>query len=266
MEDLNKQQMILLALLVSFVTSIATGITTVSLLAQAPQGVTQTINNVVERTIETVVPGEKQVVVREQPKEVTVVVKEEDLVIKAVDSIKNSLVRIENKRTDALLGLGFIVRADGLVAADISIVGLARDYEATYKGQKYPLTFADRDLKTGIAYFKLPVEVTVLPVTFADASSLKPGQTVVSISGAERDVVSIGIISSLMESEVKTGEVTSKEVSQLETTISSSTLLPGTPFLSLDGKVVGLKAGKNDSGSDKITSINILKASVLKVQ
>ena len=49
MNDLSKQQLILLALLVSFVTSLATGIFTVSLMSQAPQEVVQTINNVVER-------------------------------------------------------------------------------------------------------------------------------------------------------------------------------------------------------------------------
>ena len=38
MEHLNKQQLILLTLLISFVTSIATGIVTVSLMDQAPQG------------------------------------------------------------------------------------------------------------------------------------------------------------------------------------------------------------------------------------
>ena len=50
MEDLNKQQFIVLVILVSFVSSLFTGIVTVSLMNQAPKTITQTIQKVIERS------------------------------------------------------------------------------------------------------------------------------------------------------------------------------------------------------------------------
>lgn len=56
-DDLSKSQLLLLTLLVNFVMSIATGIVTVSLLDEAPQTVTQTVNRIVENTVQTVAPS-----------------------------------------------------------------------------------------------------------------------------------------------------------------------------------------------------------------
>jgi hypothetical protein len=53
-KDLNKPQMILLTLLICFVVSIATGIVTVSLMQKMPTTVPQTINKIIERTIQNV--------------------------------------------------------------------------------------------------------------------------------------------------------------------------------------------------------------------
>ena len=57
LEQLTKHQIVLLTLLVSFVTSIATGIVTVSLMDQAPAGVTRVVNQIVEHTVEKVIPA-----------------------------------------------------------------------------------------------------------------------------------------------------------------------------------------------------------------
>src|SRR3989344_3121353 len=88
-EDLNKTQLILLTLLIAFVTSIATGIITTSLLAEAPVSVTQTINRVVERTIETVTPAPAGT-----PKEISLS-KEDKLLLATLDKAAHVVVRIE---------------------------------------------------------------------------------------------------------------------------------------------------------------------------
>lgn len=55
-KDLNKSQLILLAILLSFVVSIATGITTVTLMEQAPSSVTVPITRIVRETVDKVAP------------------------------------------------------------------------------------------------------------------------------------------------------------------------------------------------------------------
>src|SRR3989338_9400060 len=114
MEDLNKNQIVLLTLLVSFVTSIATGIMTVSLLQEAPLEVTSNINRIVEKTIETVTPA---TILTPQQKEVTtVVVKEEDLIIDSINKNIKSVVRINEKDsvsgTSIFYGIGLVVGKD----------------------------------------------------------------------------------------------------------------------------------------------------------
>ena len=142
MENLTKQQLILLALLVSFVTSIATGIVTVALMNQAPVGVVQTINKVVERTIETVTgpTKETQTVVKE-----TVVVSTDDQIVGAVEKNKNSLIRIYRTNTDpssgsnsmVFVGLGVIISTDGMIATDNNLIS---------DGGKYFITNSDNKL------------------------------------------------------------------------------------------------------------------------
>ncbi len=58
-KDLNKSQMVLLLILLSFVVSIATSVTTYSLLEKAPENVKNPITQVVQRTVEKIVEVEK---------------------------------------------------------------------------------------------------------------------------------------------------------------------------------------------------------------
>lgn len=122
-EDLNKTQLVLLTILISFVTSIATGIITNALLAEAPVNVTQTINRVVERTIETVAPNTTaRYVLSADDKKLL------EAVNKAVSVSVD--IRDKNSATSSATILGIIVSDDGLVVASKKGISSAGSYEA----------------------------------------------------------------------------------------------------------------------------------------
>lgn len=204
MEDLTKQQIVLVTLLVSFVTSIATGIVTVTLMDQAPTGVTQTINRVVERTIERVVsePSKSQsssVVTKE-----TIVVKEDDLVVSAIEKSAQSLVRLQSGAEEGsqVVALGVILTKDGIFAVDASNIVIGARYLVRLSDDV--LLSAERVYNAeaqGLVLFKaLPEKdkpVTFVPATLADSNGLKLGQTVVYLGGKESNNAKTGLISNL---------------------------------------------------------------------
>lgn len=94
LEDLNKSQLLLLTVLVNFVTSIAVGVLTVSLLDQAPPTVSQTINRIVDHTVETIASSTPidRIIPASQPS--TVVIRDEDLLTAALAANASRAVTI----------------------------------------------------------------------------------------------------------------------------------------------------------------------------
>ena len=128
MEHLNKSQIVLLTLLVSFVTSIATGIVTVSLMDQAPPIVAATVNRVIEKTVETVtaVPSGQPAAAAETiiSREKTIIVSESEQIAKAVESVSPSIVRLYTSSEEpAFLALGVVIDSNGTIATDSSALG-----------------------------------------------------------------------------------------------------------------------------------------------
>lgn len=94
MEHLTKSQLVLLVLLVSFITSVVTGIVTVTLINQAPQPITQTVGKILEKTIEKVVPGgiiDSRVA---NDNSIPAVITQDDLVVKLVKNISPAVVSV----------------------------------------------------------------------------------------------------------------------------------------------------------------------------
>lgn len=229
MEDLNKQQLILLVLLVSFVTSIATGIITVSLLDKAPVAVTQTVNRVVERTVETVVPDnlepeERVVTVRE-----TVVVTEDDRVVEAISKNKAHVVRIFNG--EAFVSIGFIVNSSGEVMVPLGDFSSSIQYTAQLDGgEEMSIEFLRDEEAQSVSYFKLePADTSrTFAVGVTATEDLQLGQTVVAITGRDANSVATGRVT----------EIVSKET--ISTDLTTTNFQPGTLLINLSGDIVGM--------------------------
>lgn len=281
-ERLTKNQIVLLTLLVSFVTSIATGIVTVTLLDQAPPAVTQTINRVVERTIERVVPDKSQNASVVTTKEVTIVVKENDLITESIEKNSASVVRISAKTNgvnegpqEAFVSLGTIVDPEGIVATDGSLIFYELAYTiTTVDGRSFDAELLPRSKGSRVMLMKIiPSEtlegdgeedvqserVTYSAVIFSDLSVLKLGQSVIGLSGKERTNVSLGIISGLLEKDVVTEVpneegadpefITTTTLDFIETNIDHSDVLWGSPLIDIFGEAIGIHTEKGNNGN-----------------
>lgn len=236
-EELSKSQIVLLTLLVSFVTSIATGIVTVSLVEQAPPTLTQTVNRVIERTVERAVPGQAAAVVTTEK---TVIVKESDLIVDAVEKMTPSLVRIFSAGSDeSFLGLGIVIDSDGNIIADSTTLGGASSVTVALSGGAHTrATTVSKDDSTGIARLRAAdttnegVAVEFIPATIStDTSAL--GQTIVVLSGRTIPRIADGIVTAL----VPRGEGSTPVV---DTNVSPDFISQGSPLVDTQGNLVGV--------------------------
>ncbi len=269
MENLTKQQIILLTLLVSFVTSIATGIVTVALMNQAPIGVTQTINRIVERTIEQVTPpptntNTTQAVVKE-----TVVVNADQQVVGAIDRNSKSVIRIYSTSTDPLtgtvirnfVGIGTIITDDGILVTDNEPINSNTDYFTVLENGTTRSLIVLRS-KTGeqVALLKIKSDVanplTLPKAMISNQGDLKLGQAIVYIGGETKNIVATGIVSSFGTIDLKVENATTSTstsvtvktvINSIETTLPQNNLVSGGLLLNLTGDLVGIKSTYIDS-------------------
>lgn len=265
MEDLSKHQLILLVMLITFVTSIATSIITFSLLQEAPVEVTQNINRVVERTIETVAPA---VADSGKPKEVTtVVVNEDDRIQESISKNEKSIVRIKTAGADGsevVAGLGIVVSSDGIIAGDMRSYTAGANYKISfYDGREYSASKYYEDPADGLVFMKAGVPMSekyvFYPAVFGDSDGLKIGQTLIAISGRDSNAASIGRVFQLLYAEDK------KTVRSVVSDIKVSKSRFGSPALNLSGEIVGLEAPLADSDAEySYIPANTLKNAVTK--
>ncbi|MFC1595002.1 S1C family serine protease [Patescibacteria group bacterium] len=285
MEELSKTQMVLLVLLVTFITSVATALITATLFEQAPQPVTQTIQRVIERSVggETI---EREIV------ETIVTTKEEEVVVNVVESVSPAVVSViatkdlpvieecfvdpfggdeflsqffgdlripqlcqkGTERRQVSSGSGFFVSSDGLIVTNRHVV---YDAEASYSvvlndGRSIDVTVLARDPLQDIAILKAEGDgFSSIPIGNSD--NLRIGSTVIAIGnalGEFQNTVSLGVISGLRRTIVATDSAgVSEELrSVIQTDAAINPGNSGGPLITLDGRAIGLNtAVANDA-------------------
>lgn len=228
LEHLDKSQIVLLTMLVSFVTSIATGIVTVALIEEAPTDVTRVVQRVVERTVETVTPETQQATV--VTKERTIIIKEADLIAVAIADNKSRIVNVVDATSKAFVSLGVFVDSEGALAVDASKLTEDGSYAVDIGAEELvPATVTYAGGARGIALLKADIESTGVEAVTPSQAALQLGQTLIAFIG--EGSITQGIATGLGEG------------GYIDTSISGAKIAPGAPLINVDGEVVGLSTG-----------------------
>ncbi len=249
-ERLTKSQIVLLTLLVSFVTSIATGIVSVTLMQKAPPSVTQTINRVVEHTVERVVPTETQVATV-VTQEKTVTVKESDLIASAVARVRPSLVRIVSVTGDGEVG-PFLTRgiavSDYYVVSDASGIKKNGSYAIISGETTTALTLVAVSDESNLALFSVLSDKKLTPAAIG-TDALGLGASVIAFTGTTALKVVDGIVS-----------VADDSGNGFESNIDERTLVSGSVFTNMDGAFIGMFTGDSSHITPASAALTLVKA------
>ncbi|MCX6739203.1 MAG: serine protease [Candidatus Parcubacteria bacterium] len=233
MEDLTKQQMVLLNLLVSFVASTATSIVIVSILTDTTPVISQTFNRIVEKTIERVVTGTTTPSVIRVPAPVSPLT-ESDQIVASVQSNLSFMVSIATPKSETSegekRGIGFLADGGGVVATDAGVLGEWNEFSVTLlNGKTYTGKKVFVDEKTGVVLLELFDDKKQVILRGAPLSTSDPklGQTILSLGGKNASTVSQGIVSEITKS-------------QIMSSVSLSLSDRGGPIFGIDGKVFGI--------------------------
>jgi hypothetical protein len=222
-EDLSKTQFLLLTILANFVVAIATGVLTVSLLDQAPTTVTQTVNRIVDHTIETVTTEVPAVIGNSS------VPSTEELLTASIASNASRTVTVRRSADGEVLGRGFlIVSARGVIV--VQNVPIPNHIHITFGDGT--TAEADRMRDSGMLVYYQFTQDAVLPkvpsAEFMPLGSLKQGQTLISLSGDGAAIT--GLLS----------KITAEGLySDLPVT------LPGSAVFTLSGDIAGISDGSS---------------------
>lgn len=224
-EDLNKTQLLLLTLLVNFVTSIATGVLTVSLLDDTSPTITQTVNRIVEHTVDTVTAP--PVIVSGTPKPTTSApTDEERRTLAATAASARTVTVFKASNTKVALATGtYLPKARAVVVASAA---LPSEIVVSFSdGTSAPASRSRAG--SGLTVYGFS-DTATLPAatspTLVSSANVKAGQTVLALLG---------------DGSVSTGIVTKVVAGSVSANIG--TVPAGASLLNLDANIVGISNG-----------------------
>jgi hypothetical protein len=232
-EDLSKSQFLVLMLLVNFITSIATGVLTVSLLDQAPENVTQTVNRIVDHTIETIATSTPlAAIVTPTPTVVTKTIIEntdDQLTTAVADQVARSvdIYSSTGTSTPAIAEGTYLPKAQAVVTATQN--ELPAEVTVVFADGSSAMASISHSGATLTIYgFSDTATLPAAPAaTLASESSLKQGQAVVALTGDGSAVTGI--------------------ISKIDNTTGVQTTLPVVPagYAAVDasGDIIGISSG-----------------------
>ena len=248
MESLNKHQLILLALLISFVTSLATGLVTVSLMDQAPTNIARTITQVIQQTVAQVPAGATSTA--------AVAIAVSDQVADATGRVMPSLVRLRDGDQGAVSGLGLIVSRGGAIMVDKNLMDKFNIPQAVFgNNTSVPVTIVRFQVGGDIAFVapQRSVSIEMKPISFG--SNPRLGSSVWSLTGTSTYSLSQGIVT-----QIETD--TNGSADLIRTSMPSTGLLPGAPLFDATGAIVGIATSNTENKTASFYPASLVKDGV----
>lgn len=249
MEDLNQKQLVLLVILVSFVTSITTGIMTVSLIDYAPLEVTKNVERIIERTVEYVSPKEievgKEIIEVREIVEQRIIDRGDDIITEIGEELRFVSVLVFGE-DNQFRGRGMLYSENSLILPFVSEEG--SEYFIKVFGGVEPIKVkSDFSSSLGFSVAKTTDENVFSSVLLSEVTP-RSGATVIHIGGGERDELHVGRVSWLES-------VSDVGVIKLGTSgIPSST--SGAVLVNLSGEVWALQLS---DGASEYIPISLIK-------
>ncbi len=168
------------------------------------------------------------------------------IIIEAIDSIKNAVVRIDivqeksGKQLIAGTGSGFVFSSDGYLFTNAHVIGNPGMIRVTLlDGSEYPAEVVGKDEDTDIAILKIYGNGYSV-ASLGDSSQLRIGQFLIAIGNplGYQHSVSTGVLSGVGRTlRTKTGR-TIENVLQTDAALNPGN--SGGPLIDTEGKVVGI--------------------------